>query len=109
VNIIFAERGWHRDGRAFGHGGMVVEHSFDLHGRNIFPATPNDVFLPIHKKEKTVLVLPGVITRMKPAATHGFCRAFRIRIITHHQGWTLQEHLTHLAHWHITFPIVNQA
>ncbi len=46
---------------------------------------------------------------MKPAATHGFRRAFRITIIAHHQGGTLQEHLTHLAHWHITLPIVNQA
>src|SRR5262245_40670934 len=88
---------------------MVVEHPFDLHGGNIFSAAPNDVFLPIHKKEKTVLVLPGVITRMKPAATHSFHRAFRVTIIAHHQGRTLQEHLTHLADWHITFPIVNQA
>src|SRR5262245_25541699 len=88
---------------------MVVEHPFDLHGGNIFSAAPNDVFLPIHKKEKTVLVLPGVITRMKPAATHSFRCAFRVTIIANHQCWTLQEHLTHVAHWHIMLPIVNQA
>jgi hypothetical protein len=109
VNIIFAERGWHRDDGAFGHGGVVVEHPFDLHGRHIFPAASDDVFLPIHKKEKPVLILPGVTPRMQPAATHGVRRPCRITIIAHHQGWTVQEHLTHLAHGHITLPIVDQA
>ena len=35
MNLIFAERGGHRDDRAFGHGGVVVEHPFDLLGYDL--------------------------------------------------------------------------
>ena len=91
MNIIFAERGWHRDDA------LSATAGWSLSTRSI---STDAIFSPRRlmmsflrsTKEKTVLVLPGVVTCMKPATTHGVRRPFRIPIIAHHQGWTLQEH-----------------
>ena len=68
MNIIFAERGWHRDDGAFGHGGVVVEHPFDLLGY--------DLVLKDHERfvgvlpDTTFEELSDVHTRLRHACLH---------------------------------------